>query len=359
MTAPDFRSFKPRTAPTAPAAADAVRLGAPAGGGPLPLVVEAAAPRLQAAEWVERERGRVDTLLAEHGALLFRGFAVDPADGFPRFAAAVGSGALPYTQRSTKRTLEKKGVYTSTEYPATHSIALHSENAFQYQWPQRIMFHSVIPAETGGATPIADNAAVFEAIDPAVREEFVRRGISYVRNFGAGLELPWQEAFQTERREEVEAYCAEHRIHWEWKDGDRLLTREVLPATLLLPSTRRRVWFNQVHLFHVSNLATDVRRALLEAMPEEDLPRHAYFGDGGVIPDAHLDDVRAAYAAETVAFPWRRDDILLVDNLRVCHGREPFTGDRKVLVSMSDPADYGQFAGASPVPSDEQGGRTV
>ncbi|MEU8530826.1 TauD/TfdA family dioxygenase [Streptomyces sp. NPDC048629] len=340
---PDFRSFGPG-AMTGTQPADPVRVHPLADAGTPPLVIEAAVPRLPAGQWAADNRARVDSLLAEHGALLFRGFAVDPDTGFQSFAAAVGSGSLEYTQRSTRRTLEKKGIYTSTEYPATHSIALHSENAFQYAWPQRIMFHSVTVAETGGATPIADNAAVFDAIDPAVREEFVRRGITYARNFGAGLELTWQEAFQTEDRAEVEAYCADHRLACEWKDGDRLMTREVLPATLHLRGADRRVWFNQVHLFHVSNLEPAIRAALLEALPEEDLPRHAYFGDGGVIPDAYLDDIRAAYAAHTVRFPWRRNDMMLVDNLRVCHGREPFTGDRKVLVSMSDPADHGAFA---------------
>lgn len=63
------------------------------------------------------------------------------------------------------------------------------------------MFHSVVVAETGGATPIADNAAVYDTIDPRGRDEFVSRGIRYLRNFGGSLELSWQEAFQTDSRD--------------------------------------------------------------------------------------------------------------------------------------------------------------
>lgn len=339
--APSFRSIQPKTVSSDSSAAAVRSEQLP--GQSIPHVVRATAAGLQLSAWAEQNRQQVDALLAEHGALLFRGFAVEPETGFPRFAAAVGGGALDYTQRSTRRTRQAKGVYTSTEYPAPLTIELHSENAFQRSWPQRIMFHSVVVAETQGATPIADNALVYAAIDPAVRSEFDKRGIRYVRNFGAGLELPWQEAFQTDSREKVEEYCRSQDMTWEWKDGDRLRTEQVLPAVIQPPWIGRPVWFNQAHLFHVTNLAPEIRAAMLESMSEEDLPRHAYFGDGGAIPDEHMANIRQAYDTCRTRFSWETDDVMLVDNLRMCHGREPFTGARKVLVSMSDPADYSMF----------------
>lgn len=347
MNGPDFRSIRPTTAADL-AEHDMVgeRLFDDQ---ELPLVLEPSLPDLDLAAWARNYKDRVDALLAQYGALLFRGFAVGPDSGFGDFAAVIGSGALSYMQRSTRRQRVGEGVYTSTEYPATHSIALHSENAFQYEWPTRVMFHSVVAAETGGATPVADNVAIYDAIDPDVRDEFVTRGIMYLRNFGAGTELSWQEAFQTEAREDVEDYCRGLDIEWEWKNRDRLGTRQVLPAAIRLPDGRP-AWFNQLHLFHVTNLAPDIREALLAAMPEEDLPRHAYFGDGGAIPESHLDNIRAAFASRLRRFPWQHDDVMLLDNLRTCHGRDPFTGPRTVLVSMSDPADYGQ-CGIAPTAS--------
>ncbi|HEX8343154.1 MAG TPA: TauD/TfdA family dioxygenase, partial [Actinoplanes sp.] len=154
--APSFRSIQPK-AVTAESSAEAVRYEQ-LPGPTIPHVVRATATGLELGAWAEQNRKQIDTLLAEHGALLFRDFAVAPQTGFPRFAAAVGGGSLDYTQRSTRRTKQAKGVYTSTEYPAPLTIEQHSENAFQQSWPQRIMFHSVIVAETQGATPIADNA---------------------------------------------------------------------------------------------------------------------------------------------------------------------------------------------------------
>ena len=46
----------------------------------------------------------------------------------------------------------------------------------------------------------------------------------HVRNFGDGIGLSWQQAFQTDRREGVEAFCAAERIDFEWKPDGGLRT---------------------------------------------------------------------------------------------------------------------------------------
>ena len=55
------------------------------------------------------------------------------------------------------------------------------------------------------------------------------------------------------------------------------------------------------------------------------------------IEDEVLDQLRAAYRAATVTFPWQVGDVLLLDNMLVAHGRAPFTGQRRVLVGMAEP----------------------
>ena len=48
-----------------------------------------------------------------------------------------------------------------------------------------------------------------------------------------------------------------------------------------------------------------------------------------------LDEIRGIYGQVTVAFPWQKGDLLLVDNLLVAHGRNPFSGPRRILVAMA------------------------
>jgi alpha-ketoglutarate-dependent taurine dioxygenase len=95
------------------------------------------------------------------------------------------------------------------------------------------------------------------------------------------------------------------------------------------------VWFNQAHLFHISTLEPELREVLRETYGEDGLPRNAHLGDGGPIPDADLTAIRAAYARASLVLPWRPGDVMLVDNLLMAHGREPFTGDRRILVAMT------------------------
>ena len=37
-----------------------------------------------------------------------------------------------------------------------------------------------------------------------------------------------------------------------------------------------------------------------------------------------------------VVFPWNEGDILMLDNMQVAHGRNPFSGERKIIVSMAE-----------------------
>lgn len=64
------------------------------------------------------------------------------------------------------------------------------------------------------------------------------------------------------------------------------------------------------------------------------------FADGSPIPAEYIRQVRDRGLAAAVDVDWRRGDLLIVDNVLVGHGRRPFTGNRRVLVAMSDYAPH-------------------
>lgn len=305
-----------------------------------PVVVEPTLPDLDLVAYASGSRSSLDDLLDLHGAVFLRGFSLGTVERFQQFVAAVSSGPLEYTERSSPRSQVSGKIYTSTDYPPNHPIFLHNEQSYNIQFPQRIIFYCVTPAARGGATPIADCRRVYAQIPDAIREKFARLGYLYVRNFGQGFGLPWQEAFQTEDRGAIETYCAEHRIELEWLDGGRLRTRQVRPAVAVHPRTGERIWFNHLTFFHVSTLVPAVRDALLAEFAEEDLPNNTYYGDGTPIEPEVLDTLRGIYAQETVSFPWRQGDVLMLDNMLAAHGREPYEGARKVVVGMADPVRW-------------------
>lgn len=304
---------------------------------PLPLVIKPIIEGLNLVEWTGNNRQFVETKLSAHGGLLFRNFKVKGAEDIQAFVQALSGALMEYAYRSTPRQQVSGNIYTSTEYPAAQFIPLHNEMSYSRNWPLKIAFHCVIKAETGGETPIADSRRVFQRIDPKIRDRFQDKQILYVRNYGKGLDLPWQTVFQTTDESEVETYCQSHGIQLEWLENNRLRTRQVCQAIATHPKTGESVWFNQAHLFHISSLEPALREQMLSRFPESELPRNTYYGDGTAIEASILDEIREIYQQESVIFPWEEGDVLLLDNMLAAHGRRPFTGKRQVVVGMAEP----------------------
>ncbi|GES37423.1 SyrP-like protein [Rhodococcus aetherivorans] len=276
----------------------------------------------------------VDGLLTEHRALLFKGFDItrDTLDGaidlfLPNRAA--------YTHGNTPRSNLGGNIYTSTEYPADQSISMHNELSYASAWPSRLLFYCEQPAETGGATPLADAANWLQLIDPEVRDAFAG-GLRYAQNLhgGRGLGKSWQQTFETDNRDEVEAFLAEGRSSWTWTSTGLRVTQE-RAATTHHPVTGEEVWFNQVDQWHPAGLPEDVRTIMTQMFTEADLPQSVTFRDGSPIPAEYVLHVREMGWKQAYDIDWETSNLALVDNVLAAHARRPYTGERRVLVAMS------------------------
>jgi alpha-ketoglutarate-dependent taurine dioxygenase len=317
-----------------------VRTGYLEPGQMLPLVIEPNVENLNLVSWGAINRELIAAELTKHGGILFRGFDIASVEKFEEFIQASFAGALEYTERSSPRSQVSGNVYTSTDHPPDQEIFLHNEQSYNLTFPTRILFFCLIAPGVGGETPIADCRRVYGRLPAGLKQCFLEQGYLYVRNFGEGFGLTWQEAFQTSDPARVEEYCRARSIELEWKDGGRLRTRQRRRVAARHPVSGETSWFNHLTFFHVSTLEPRVRAALLENLAEEDLPNNTYYGDGGAIEPEVMETLRAAYQAETIAFPWRVGDVLLLDNMLVAHGRRSFSGPRKVVVGMAEPRHW-------------------
>ena len=301
-----------------------------------PLVIQPNAEAVNLHEWAAGNRDYLQTQLLAHGAILFRDFNVKGMDEFQLFARAISPELLGYLERAAPRTEVGSNIFTSTEYPADQYIPLHHEMSYSHNWPTKIWFYCERPAAEMGATPITDDRKIIHLIPPEIKERFMQKKVMYVRNYGEGVDMSWQEVFQTEDRAAVEEYCRKVHTEFEWRGANRLRTRQIRQAVATHPQTGDTVWFNHAHMFHVSNLQPAVREALLSEFKEDELPRNAFYGDGTSIESSVLESIRDLYLKQAVIFPWQKGDVLMVDNFLASHGREPFVGARKVLVAMAE-----------------------
>jgi alpha-ketoglutarate-dependent taurine dioxygenase len=302
----------------------------------LPLVLRPNTNNVDLFGWVENNRDYIEKELGKHGAILFRGFNVSLVVEFERFVRAVSGKILEYNERSSPRSQISGEIYTSTDYPSDKRIFLHNEQSYNMTFPMKIFFFCAKAPETAGATPIADTRKIFNRITDEIRARFMEKKYLYARNFGDGFGLNWQEVFQTERRSEVERYCRHNQIEYEWKAGDRLRTKQVRRVARTHPKTGEWAWFNHLTFFHVTTLDRQIQAQVLKEFAEEDLPNNTYYGDGARIEDEVMKHLRVAYEQEKVRFDWEEGDILMLDNMLVAHGREPYTGERRIAVGMAD-----------------------
>lgn len=299
------------------------------------MLIELKENNLNVHKWLQENKANIEHFISTEGALLIRGLSIPNSEEFGRILKMLfGEDLANYTYRSTPRKkLNESNVYSATEYHASESIPQHNENAYSNSWPMRIGFLCMTPASKMGNTPISDSRIAYQKIPKEIREEFERKKIMYVRNYSE-IDLPWEEVFQTDDKKLVEQFCKENNIDFEWTSNG-LRTKQINQAALLHPSTNEKLWFNQAHLFHSSSLGKEIEESLIEVVGEEYLPRNTFFGDGTPIDVEALDIIRDVFEKTKFSFQWEKGDLLLLDNMLYTHGREPYEGDRKVLVGMA------------------------
>ncbi|MBD2468777.1 non-ribosomal peptide synthetase [Nostoc sp. FACHB-145] len=300
-----------------------------------PLVIQPNSAEVDLISWAENNRAYLETELFKHGAILFRGFNVKSVSDFENFAQTICPnlfaeyGDLPRAGEGGK-------VYSSTPYPADKAILFHNESSHLHCFPLKIWFYCVQPAAEGGETPIVDCRKAYQLLSPQLREKLASKQLMYVRNFAEGLDVSWQNFFQTTDKNEVENYCRQARMEFEWYDNNGLVTRQIRPALAVHPKTGEPVFFNQIQLHHISYLDTEVQESLLSIFGESKLPRNVYFGDGTPITEEEIAEINSIYQRSHTSFSWQKGDIIMLDNMLAAHGRNPFVGQRKIVVAMGE-----------------------
>ncbi|WP_367867795.1 class II aldolase/adducin family protein [Pedobacter sp. WC2423] len=290
-------------------------------------------------DWLAKNNDFVDEIYEKNRIILFRKF-----NGFSskkEFSSIVYNlstgGALDYAEPSSPRTRLEDKIYTSTEYPKEQSIPQHNEHSYSKSWPKKLFFYCERPSEVGGCTPICNSSAVYNKIPSEITKRFEDKGgVMYVRNFSEEMDIPWETFFGTKEIKEVEKYCKEHHMNLSQIDQNRLRIDYVAQATLLDKPTNKKIWFNQAHLFHYSNLDSDVYNYLIDTYGIDNLPRNSYYGDGTTISISDLQLIRQAYEDVAFRFDWEQGDLLMMDNINFTHGRDPYDGARQLYVSMSE-----------------------
>ena len=288
--------------------------------------------------WYKENEGQIEENLKKHGALVFSQVGINSVDTFSNVTKEIGTDFMSYVDGFSPRTKLTSNVYTSTEYDKDFYITMHNELSYSSVWPKKLLFACVKTAVSGGETPLADCRKVLAALPKDLVEEFEAKGVRYIRNLhgGGGAGPSWQETYETEHKEEVEKFCNDHHIEYIWKPDGGLKLIQQGCSTYIHPETGEKVWFNQVDQFHPAHFEKEIYETLMMIYDndDEELPMYGCFGDGSKISEDMIHLVRKIVDDTSVSRPWNNGDFCLIDNVLVSHGRNPYEGERQVLVSM-------------------------
>ena len=289
-----------------------------------------------AQRWAAENRDAIRATVTEQGSVMIRGLGLrDAAEAGAVFRQLAPAGLMTEREAFASRQTYAQGVYSSSKWPVNQPMCMHHELSYLLQPPSLLMFACVGAPTTGGATAVADSTAVLDALPTELVERFESAGWLLTRSYNEEVGASLTDAFGTEDRGAVETYCRTNAIAFEWQPDGGLHTRQRRSAVVRHPVTDQRCWFNQIAFLNEWTMAPEVHEFLVDVYGANGLPFNTRFGNGDPIGEDVVQLLNDAYEANTVREPWQAGDLLVVDNVRTAHSREPFTGPRDVVVGMS------------------------
>ncbi|MFF3256728.1 TauD/TfdA family dioxygenase [Actinacidiphila glaucinigra] len=295
-------------------------------------------PADDAVRWAAENRAALRAMVTEHGSVLIRGLGLrDAAETVAVFHQLARTGLMTEREAFASRQTYAEGVYSSSNWPPSQPMCMHHELSYRLEFPGLMLFACLSAPIEGGATGVADSAAVLDALPGDLVERLEREGWMLVRNYNEEIGTSIAEAFGTEDRDAIESYCHANAIEFEWRSDGGLRTGQRRSAVVRHPVTGQRCWFNQIAFLNEWTLDPEVHEFLIDTYGAEGLPFTTRFGGGDPIGEDVVQLLTETYKANTMREPWQAGDLMLVDNIHSAHSREPFTGPREVLVGMVDP----------------------
>ena len=299
--------------------------------------------------WAAAHRDALRAVLIEHGCVLVRGLGLRDAAGTGAVVQQLATGLMTEREAFASRESYPGGLYSASAWPPNQPMCMHHELSYRLEFPGLLLFACLIAPASGGATGVADSVAVLRALPAGLVSRFERDGWLLTRNYSEDIGASVADAFGTDDRAAVEGYCRANAIAFEWQPDGGLRTRQRRSAVLRHPVTGQRCWFNQIAFLNERTIDPEVREYLVDVYGADGLPFTTHFGNGDPVGADVVQLLNEVYEASTAREPWQAGDLLLVDNVRTAHSREPFQGPREVLVAMADPVRAADCAPASEV----------
>ncbi|MFJ6581155.1 TauD/TfdA family dioxygenase [Streptomyces sp. NPDC091368] len=302
-----------------------------------PPEIDGSSGAVEAAGWAAEHHAEVLGLVAAHGAAVVTGLGLRTVPDVVAVLAGLDLSPVRETEGFAPRTPYADGVYSSAAWPPQRPMCMHHELSYAGQFPGLLCFACLEAPTAGGATGLADAAAVLDALPENEVARFEAEGWILTRAYHEEIGASRSQAFGTDDPAAIDAYCRANGIEADWGPDGSLRTRQHRSAVVRHPDSGRSCWFNQIAFLNQWTMDPEVRQFLVDEYGPDGLPFDTRYGNGDPVPADTVELINRVYEDHTVRRPWRDGDLMLVDNVRTAHSREPYEGPRRVVVAMADP----------------------
>lgn len=262
----------------------------------------------------------------EAGAILLRGCRWELAG----FEALTQRFCDRFHGVATRVRLSQPGDgYTSEVFRDNFTLLGHSEGTYR-PWPPPpdVCFFGCVtpPSVSGGETLVIDGVAFARDLPAGLRDRFRSMGVCYESHWDRER---WQAEFDVTGPAELQALLSRFAGVQFTLEGEALHLRYTTDA--LVPSRSGELAFANGILAHLPHISHP-RYLAVHAWAKSS--NHVYFGDGGELDDAVIDELIEVHDRNAHAHRWLAGDLLLLDNRRFMHGRRMTSAPcERVLVS--------------------------
>eukprot|EP00933_Yihiella_yeosuensis_P044197 TRINITY_DN39293_c0_g1_i1.p1 TRINITY_DN39293_c0_g1~~TRINITY_DN39293_c0_g1_i1.p1 ORF type:complete len:362 (+),score=65.94 TRINITY_DN39293_c0_g1_i1:71-1087(+) len=224
--------------------------------------------------------------------------------------------------------------------PSELPVQFHNEMAYSANVPKHLAFAMLTQAGEGGTTTLADNVQVTAMFSDALKAKLKAKGVRYIRNLLSEAEkdapdyfMSWQGAFQTKNVDEaMEKANNKTSVLRHHSDGRHLIHTTWCPVFETHP-VLGELYFSSILNRHGSWLDG---HSVFGKIPLTERPYHCVWGDGAEFSEEEIKEIRRVHEESTIYVHMDKGDVIVMDNLRVAHGRTAYKGDRLIGLLLSD-----------------------
>lgn len=265
----------------------------------------------------------VRSLIREGGVLLFRGFELNQ-EKFANFTSQFSNKMLKHAFSNYRKTLSADGTIAEV-FMGNGDVELHGEMYYRPDpRPELLWLYCVTPAADMGATTVCDGVQFFESLSASTQDLLKKKKIKYTHT---SIPSAWEVFAGTKDINEAIAILQNtpgvsnvralknNYIHWEFTTSALVQTQKGKTAFI--------------------NSIKNMLQYIDDGDDTDDNMVLVHFEDGKDLPKDVLKEIDEVSKKLVFPIKWNANEIAVVDNSRMMHGRERFEGQRFIMTRFS------------------------